>query len=188
MKKVVLLFSALFAIAADFRARGGDLDAAVFFDLFFQFFIQLRLKLADGSAFQAGNVYVIARAMAFVEVLVAAQVQEVELVDQAVAFEQVERAVDGHAMDARVQLLGAIENRSGVEVALGVVHDFEKNFSLARQAHASLGERLLQAARAIVGVNSLAGRDSMCGGGHDSANAHLRKLIARTPGQSRYRD
>ena len=34
-----LFFSALFAVAADFGARCGDLDAAILFDLLFQFFV-----------------------------------------------------------------------------------------------------------------------------------------------------
>jgi hypothetical protein len=72
-------------------------------------------------------------------------------------------------MDARVQLLRAVENGPGVEVALGVVHDLQENFSLARQAHAALGERFLQTAGAIMGVDSFAGGNSMCGSGHDSA-------------------
>ncbi len=168
MRLVGLFFPALFAVAADFGARRRDVDAAVSFDLFFQLFVEFRLELADGSAFQAGHVDVVAGAVAFVEVLVAAQVEQVKLVNQAVAFEQIDGAVDGHAMDAGIELLGAIENGAGVEMALGVVHHFEQNFSLARQAHAALGESLLQAAGALMGVNSLAGGDSMCRGGHDS--------------------
>src|SRR5580704_2709025 len=128
----------------------------------------MRLEFADGSAFQAGDVDVIARAVAFVEVLVAAQVEKVQLVDQAVAFEKVDGAVDGDAVDAGIELLGAIENSSGIEMALGVVHDLEQNFSLPRQAHAAFCEGLLQAAGALVGVNALAGGNSMCCGGHDS--------------------
>jgi hypothetical protein len=166
-----LFFSALFAVAADFRARRGDLDAAIFFDLLLQLLVEVRLELADGSAFQARDVDVVTGTMAFVEVLISAQVEQVELVDQAVALEQIDGPVDGHAVDARVELLRAIENGAGVEMALGVVHDLEKNLSLARQAHAPLGESLLEAAGAVMGVNSLAGGDSMCCGGHDMARA-----------------
>ena len=118
---------------------------------------------------------VVAGAVAFVEVLIAAQVEQVELVDQAVALEHVERAVDGHAVHARVQLLRAVEDGTGVEMTLGVVHDLEQDFSLPSEAHAPLGEGFLQAAGALVGVDSFAGRDSMCGGGHDSV-----RRIART--------
>ncbi len=85
---------------------------------------------------------VIARAVAFVEMLIAAQVQQIELIDQAVALEQIERAVDGDAMDARIEFLRAIEDGAGIEVALGVVHHLEHDFSLARQAHAALGRGL----------------------------------------------
>ena len=55
-----------------------------------------------------------------------------------------------------------------VEMALGVVHHLEQNFSLARQAHAALGEGLLQTAGAVMGVDTFACGDSMCCGGHDS--------------------
>ena len=124
---------------------------------------------------------VIAGAVAFVEMLVAAQVEQVELVDQAVALEQIEGAVDGDAMDAGIELLGAIENGAGVEMALGVVHHFEQNFSLARQAHAALCEGRLQAAGALMGVDSLAGGDSMCGGGHDSSVPEIRDRACVKP-------
>ncbi len=146
----------------------------------------MRLEFADGSAFQAGDVDVIAGAVAFVEVLVAAQVEQVEFVDQAVAFEQIDGPVDSHAMDAGIEFLRAIENGAGVEMALGAVHDLEENFPLARQAHAALCEGLLQAARPLVCVYSLAGGDSMCCGGHDSvqAAAHLQKVFLRATGKS----
>jgi hypothetical protein len=72
--------------------------------------------------------------------LVAAKVQQVELVDQTVALEEVKGAVDGNAMDARVQLLGAFEDGSGVQMAFGLVHHFNEDFALAREANAALGQ------------------------------------------------
>jgi len=86
---------------------------------------------------------VIAGAVAFVEVLVAAQVEQVELVDQAIAFEQIDGTVDSHTMNARIEFLRAIENGASVEMAFRVVHYLEENFSLARQAYAALGQGLL---------------------------------------------
>ena len=47
-----LLFSALFAVAADFGAGHGDFDAAVFFDLFFQLFVERGLEFADRPHFR----------------------------------------------------------------------------------------------------------------------------------------
>jgi len=102
---------------------------------------------------------VIAGSVAFVVVLVAVNVEQVELVDQAVFFEHVERAVDGDLVDARVDLLGAIEQRAGVEVALGLVHHLNQDAALAREANSPLGERGTQAA--VVSVDSLAAGDAM---------------------------
>ena len=119
--------------------------------------------------------YVIAGAVALVEVLVPAEVQEVELVDEAVALEQIEGAVDGDAVHAGIDFLGAFEDGAGIEVAFGVVHDLEQDFSLAGEAYAALFESGLQAAWGLVGVDAFAGGDSMCGcGGHDGCSGRPR--------------
>lgn len=111
----------------------------------------------------------VARAVAFVEMLVATEVQEIEFVDEAVALEQVESAINRDSMDAGIDFLRAFKNGAGIEVAFGVVHYFEENFSLAREAYAALFEGGLKAAGALVRVDALASGDSMCGcGGHDS--------------------
>jgi hypothetical protein len=126
------------------------------------------LEFADFSAFQAGYVDVVAGPMAFVEVLVAAEVQEVEFVDEAGALEQVKSAINRDTMDSGIDFLGAFEDGAGVEVAFGVVHYFEEDFSLAREAYAALFQGGLEAAGALVRVDAFAGGDSMCGcGGHD---------------------
>src|SRR4029077_16600134 len=119
--------------------------------------------------------------------LIAAKVKKVQFVDQAVALEQVEGAVDGDAMDARVEFPGAFENGSGVQMTLRFVHHFNENFALARQAHAPLGEGLLQTAGTLLGVDSFAGGDAMCRGGHDcgaGGRATLKlKVTARPRGK-----
>ncbi len=76
----------------------------------------------------------VAQAVAFVIVLVAANVEKVKLVDEAVALEHIERAVDGDAMDMGIDFLGAFENGSCVEVLIGVVHDLDENTALAGEA------------------------------------------------------
>jgi len=127
------------------------------------------LEFANFSAFQSGYVDVIAGTVTFVEMLVPAEVQEIEFVDEAVALEQVESAINRDTMYAGIDFLGAFEDGAGVEVAFGVVHYFEQNFSLARQAYAALFQGGLKAAGALVRVDAFAGGDSMCGcGGHDS--------------------
>ena len=110
---------------------------------------------------------VVARAVAFVEVLVTAQVQQVELIDEAVALEQVEGSIDSDAVHTGIDFLRSFENGAGVQVAFGVVHDLKQDFSLAGEAHAAFFQRGLQAAGGRVRVDSFAGGDSMCSwGGH----------------------
>jgi hypothetical protein len=154
------------AVSAYLGARCGDFNSAIFFNLFFQFFVDGRLEFADGAAFQASDVNVIARAVAFVKMLIAAQVQQVQLIDQSVAFQQVERAVNRDAMDSRIDFYGSIEDGTGIEVTLGAIHYLENNFSLSGEADTLLGKSFLQPAGALVGVDAFAGGDSMCGGGH----------------------
>src|SRR2546422_3099887 len=81
------------AVAADFGAGDGDLHATIALDLTLKLLKQAALELADFTAAQASDVDVVAGAVAFVVVLVAADVQHVQLVDQAVALEQVQGAI-----------------------------------------------------------------------------------------------
>jgi hypothetical protein len=90
------------------------------------------LEFADFAAAQAGDVDVIARAVGFVVMLIAAEMQEVEFVDQAMALQEIEGAIDGDAMDAGIDALGALKDFVGGEVALGAVHDLEEDAALAR--------------------------------------------------------
>jgi len=76
-----------FRSSADFSAghRDFDINPARSASLVF---VKEGFKFAHFAAFQAGDVDVVARAVAFVEVLVAAEVQQVELIDEAVTFQQ----------------------------------------------------------------------------------------------------
>ena len=108
----------------------------------------------------------IARAMTFVEVAIAAEVEQVEFVDQAVTLQQVYGAVDRHLRDARIQFAGAFKDLSGVEVAAGRFHHLQKHAALAREAYATSAEFALEASGRFV-IDAFAGGDAMCGsGGH----------------------
>ena len=75
--------------------------------------------------------------------------------------------IDGYAVHARIDLLGALKNGVRVQMTFGAVHDFQQNAPLTRQSHAALLQRRLQAAGTLVGVNALPGGNAMCGvGGH----------------------
>ena len=158
------LTAAIFADAADFGAGDGDFDAAIVGDLTFQLLEEAGFKFADFATAQAGDVNVVARTVCFVIMLIAAEMQQIEFVDQAVALQEIERAVDGDAMDVGIDALRALEDFVGGEVALGAVHHLEEDAALARQADAFFGERFFEAAGARIDVNAFSGTDAMCGG------------------------
>ena len=147
---------AIGAVAADFGASYCDFYLAVAFDLFFQLLEERAFYFPYFSAAQTGDVNVVAQAVAFVIVLVAANVEKVKLVDEAVALEHIERAIDGDAMDVRIDFLGAFENGSGVEVLVGVVHDLNENAALSSEANFLGRESGLQAAGTLMSVDPFA--------------------------------
>ncbi|MFZ0039052.1 MAG: hypothetical protein WAK91_16620, partial [Candidatus Acidiferrales bacterium] len=65
--------AAFFADAADFGARYGDLDAAVFGNLLHESLVKFAFEFAYFAATEAGHVDVIARAVALVIVAIAAE-------------------------------------------------------------------------------------------------------------------
>jgi len=93
---------------------------------------------------------------------VATEVEEVELVNEAFFFEEVDGAVDGDEVDARIDFLGAREDLVHVEMLLGIVHDLEEDAALAGQADTALTERLLEVAGGLGGVETLTAGDTAC--------------------------
>ena len=116
----------------------------------------------------------IARAVAFVEVAVATQVEQIEFVNQTLAFEQVERAIDGDAGDAGIEFLGAFEDFSGVEMAARCFHDLEQDAALFGEADAARSEGLLQVARGFV-IDTFASGDAMFWCGSHNSNDSIPK-------------
>ena len=154
---------AVVADAAYFGAGDGDLHFEVAGDLFLELFVETGFELADFAAAEAGDVDVVAGAVSVVIVAVAAEMEEVELVDEAFFFEEVDGAVDGDEVDGGVHFLGAFEDLIYVEVLIGVVHDFEDDAALASESNSLFAEGLLEVASGFSGVDAFAGRDAMCG-------------------------
>ena len=132
-----LAVAAIFAEAADFGARDADFDVEIVGDLRFQVLVKLRFKLADSSAANTGDMNVIARPVAFVIVAMAAQMEKIEFIDEAMIFEQVHRAIDRHARDIRIDLLGALEDLFGVHVPRRAFEHFNEHHALTREANAA---------------------------------------------------
>ena len=105
---------------------------------------------------------VIARAVAFVEVAVTAEMEQIELVDQAVALEQINRAVDGYAGDVGIDLLRAVQNFASIEMTPGGFHHLHEDAALAGEANAARSELPLKVAGRLVSVYSLAGGYAVC--------------------------
>lgn len=156
-----LAVAAIFAEAADFGARDADFDVEIVGDLRFQILVKLRFKLADFSAANAGDVNVIARAVAFVVMAMTAQMQKIEFINEAMILEQVHRAIDRHARDIRIDLLRALENFLGVHVARRTFEHFDEHHSLTREANAARLDLASEMAGRLVFVNAFAGRRTM---------------------------
>src|SRR6266403_1145123 len=77
----ILLLQALRAVAPDFRAGNRDFHVEIARDLFLQLFVQAALEFAHFPASQASHMNVIPRPMRFVVMPVAAQMQQIQLVN-----------------------------------------------------------------------------------------------------------
>ncbi|OLC87463.1 MAG: hypothetical protein AUH88_02955 [Acidobacteria bacterium 13_1_40CM_4_61_5] len=102
---------------------------------------------------------VVAGAVALVIVLVAAEMEKIQLVNQAVFLEKFDGAVNGDAMHAGVELLCALEDAVGVEVAFGLVHHLKDDTALARQADAAFLQSFQERAGTRRGIDPLARGD-----------------------------
>ena len=111
----------------------------------------------------------VARAMAFVKMAVAAKVQQVELVDQALALEHVECAIDGDARDVanRVSARGReFRPRRDGGAPFPSLAEMTRRWRVRRMPRVC--QLLLEMARGLVDVDAFAGGNAMCRcGGHD---------------------
>ena len=108
-----------------------------------QLFVQAAFEFADLAAAQAGNVDVVPRPMRLVIVAVAAQMKQIQLIDEALFFQQVNRAVNRNEVYSRVHLLRPLENLIHVQMLLGVVHHLQNHSPLARHSNPARSHRLL---------------------------------------------
>lgn len=150
--------AAIFAEAADFRARDANFDVKIICNLRFQIFVKLRFKFTHFSATHAGDVDVVARAVAFVIVSMAAKMEKVQFVDEAVIFEQVHGAIDRDARDIGIDFLRAFENFFGVHVAWCAFEHFDEDHALPREANAAFSDLAREMAGRFVLVDAFADR------------------------------
>jgi hypothetical protein len=104
-------------------------------------------ELGNFAAAQARHVNVIFRQLAFVVVAFAVEVHEVEFVDEPVALEQAQGAVDGAAIDAGIKALGFAQDLAGVQVLVGGFDNAQDGAALVGHADPALGKVRLETAR-----------------------------------------
>jgi hypothetical protein len=129
---------AVVADAPDFGAGDRDTDVAVGGDLLLELFVETRFEFTDFAAAEAGDVDVVAGAVRFIIVAIATEVQEVEFVNEALALEEIDGAVDGDEVNLGIDLLGTFENLIDVEVLFGGIHHLKDDAALARETDAAL--------------------------------------------------
>ena len=156
---------AFVADATDFGAGDSDLHVEIAGDLFLELLVEPGFEFADLSATETSDVNVVAGTVGFVVVAIATEVKEIEFVDEAFFFEEVDGAVDGDEMDGGIHLLGTCKDLVDVEMLLGIVHNFEDYAALAGEANSLFTQSFLEVASGVRGVDAFTGRDTMCGRG-----------------------
>jgi hypothetical protein len=91
-------------VSTDFQSRYDNSEPAVFFHLPLQLFENVAYELHDLAAAQAGHVDMVAIQFALVVMTLAVDMHQVEFVDQALSLEQLQRSVNGAAIDTGIQL------------------------------------------------------------------------------------
>src|SRR5262249_39609037 len=103
----------------------------------------------DFAAAQAGHVHVVAAGAAFVEVTLALEMHQVQLVDEALAFKQADGSVNGDAVDGRIDAPGFPQDLSGIEMLFGSLNDAQDGATLPGQADAAIHELRLEKSRSF---------------------------------------
>ena len=182
--KVEWSLSAVRAEAPDFGPGDRNFKVAIERNLFLQLFIELALEFANLAAANAGDMDVVAGTMAFVEMAMSAEMQQIEFVDQTELLEQFEGAINSDPRDFRVDLLRPFENFSCIEVARSTFDYLKQDTALARQTNATGTEFALKTAWRFVNVDAFASRNAMCRCGcHGMVDRHYSKTGVEVPGK-----
>jgi hypothetical protein len=123
-------------ITAYFHPAYNNVKLAVALNLAFQTVEEITFKFFNLAAAQAGHVQVVTLRSAFIEVLFALEVHEVEFVDQAVALQQLQRSVNRYPVNGGIEFSGFPEQLAGVEVLLGGFNHAENGSPLSGHADA----------------------------------------------------
>src|SRR5689334_19313686 len=80
---------------------------------------------------------------ALVVMLVALEMQQIELIDQAAGLQELESPIDRDPIELGVFLFGELVERFGVQMLAGAIQQVQQNAALARKPHPAFAERIL---------------------------------------------
>lgn len=124
-------------VATDFETGDYDMELALALNLALETFEEIAFKFLNFAAAEAGHVQVIAVGTTLIVVFFSLQMHEIELVDQAMTFEQAEGAIDGDAVDTGIEFAGFAKKLAGIEVGFGGLDDLEDGATLTGHAEAA---------------------------------------------------
>jgi hypothetical protein len=136
--------AAIRAVSAHFQAANHDMESAVALDLTLEPVEEITFKFHDLATAKTGHVDVIALRTPLVEVLLALHVHQVEFVNQSVALEQLQSAINGNAVDSGIKFAGMPQDLRSIKVLLGGFDDAKNRAALPSQAKAARRQRSLQ--------------------------------------------
>jgi hypothetical protein len=145
------------AETTDFGARNRDFEVAIEGNLLLQILVKLAFEFAYLAAANAGDMNMIARAMALIEVPMTAEVKQVELVDQAQFLEHFEGAIYGDARDRRIDFLGAGKDFVRVKMLRRAFDHLKQGPALARETDPAGSEFALQTTEGFRNIDTFTG-------------------------------
>lgn len=151
------------AVAAHFCASYLNSHSKVALDLLHQLFIELTLKFPDLAATEACHVDVVTRAAALVIVPFPTEMKQVQLVDEPVTLQKVNRAVNRNARHFWIDSLCAAEDIACCEMLAGRLHYLQQRAALSCEADSAGCQGLLEPPRRFVNIDAFTRRCAVRG-------------------------
>jgi len=138
-----LLRLAIRAIAAHLGPSRHNLEAQTALHLPAHLLKRLAEKFLDLSAAQTNEMGVLLLEAALIIMLVTFKMEQIQLIDQAAGFQELERPIDCDPIELGVFFLGKLVQRLGVQMLAGAVEKIQQDAALARKPYPAFAERIL---------------------------------------------
>jgi len=105
----------------------------------------------------------VTRSVTFVEMAVAAKMEQIEFVDETELLQHLECAVNCDPRDFRIDFLSVLKDFFRIKMSGGLLHHLQEHAALASETNSARTQILLQAAGRLVLVDPFARGDAMLG-------------------------